>query len=147
MGRMEIMSYKGIKNSAWLTIAGSAIMSLICMYVSYGTLHDLALNCRLTGAILFPVTIDGTMAISMYVKVYFSKIGNDNIWPTVIMWFFVVNSIILNAIGATNLEEMYVYAMPAIGVLSCTELTSRIIEKLPVKKPVTRKKVVKNNVY
>jgi hypothetical protein len=133
------------KNVYNIMALGTISMSLICMAVSYGTLHEIAYNARLVAAPLFPIVIDGTMALAMFTRIYFRKIGKQSNIPVMIMAYFTVTSIILNAIGAQSIIEAYIYTAAPIGVLACTEITAAILEKAPTKKPIKRnasKKVV-----
>jgi hypothetical protein len=79
------------------------------------------------------------MALSMFIRVYFSKIGKDTKAPLLIMAFFTATSIIVNAVAARDALEVYIYAIAPIGVFACTELSAMIIEKKPVeKKPIKK---------
>lgn len=113
-------------------------MSLICMAVSYGAMLEVALMHRIAVAELFPIVVDGTMALSMFIRVYFSKIGKETKAPMLIMGFFTLTSIVVNAVAAKDVLEVYIYSIAPIGVFACTELSAMIIEKKPVDKK-TRK--------
>lgn len=109
------------------------VMAVISMGVSYGTLHEVAINARLVAAPLFPIMIDGTMAMAMFARIYFRKIGKKTLVPVMIMAYFTVTSIILNAIGAQSIVEAYIYTAAPIGVLTCTEIMGAILEKAPAR--------------
>ena len=113
-------------------------MSFICMIVSYGTMLEVAMMHRMAVAELFPLTVDGTMCLAMFIRVYFSKIGKDVRAPLLIMAFFTATSIFVNAVAARDALEMFIYSIAPIGVFSCTELSAMIIEKKPTKKTPTR---------
>jgi hypothetical protein len=112
-----------------LALTGTILMTFICMAVSYGAMHEVAMMHRIAVAELFPIVIDGTMALSMFIRVYFSKIGKDTKTPVLIMAFFTATSIIVNAVAAQDALEVYIYSIAPIGVFACTELCSMIIEK------------------
>ena len=77
------------------------------------------------------------MALGMFIRVYFSKIGKKTDKPLLITGFFTGSSIIVNACAATSLLEIYLFSLAPIGVFAATELTAMILEKtkVPRKKP------------
>lgn len=117
-----------------MALTGTIIMSFVCMAVSYGAMYNVAMMHQIAVAELFPLTVDGTMALAMFIRVYFSKIGKDTKAPLLIMAFFTATSIIVNAVAARDALEVYIYSIAPIGVFACTELSSMIIEKKPVEK-------------
>ena len=117
-----------------MALLGTIFMSFICMIVSYGTMLEVAMMHRMAVAELFPLTVDGTMCLAMFIRVYFSKIGKDVRAPLLIMAFFTATSIFVNAVAARDALEMFIYSIAPIGVFSCTELSAMIIEKKPIKK-------------
>lgn len=117
-----------------MALVGTVIMSFVCMAVSYGAMYHVAMMHSIAVAELFPLTVDGTMALSMFIRVYFSKIGKDTKAPLLIMAFFTATSIIVNAVAARDALEVYIYSIAPIGVFACTELSAMIIEKKPVEK-------------
>ena len=121
-----------------LALVGTVIMSFVCMAVSYGAMYHVAMMHSIAVAELFPLTVDGTMVLSMFIRVYFSKIGKDTKAPLLIMAFFTATSIIVNAVAARDALEVYIYSIAPIGVFACTELSAMIIEKKPVERK-TRK--------
>jgi len=123
-------------------MAGTIAMATIACAVSYGTLYELAVEHRIVVAFLFPIVVDGTMALSMFIRVYFSKIGKPSIIPAMILGFFTITSIVLNTLGAQDLTESYIYAIAPVSVFACTELCALIVEKQPV---VRKKRVVKKS--
>ena len=128
-----------------LALLGTIFMSFICMIVSYGAMLEVAMMHRVAVAELFPICVDGTMCLAMFIRVYFSKIGKDVKAPLLIMGFFTLTSIFVNAVAARSALEMFIYSIAPIGVFSCTELCAMIIEKKPVeKRKVTRKPVKKD---
>ncbi len=131
-----------MKTEFKLAISGTILMATIACAVSYGTLYDLAIQHRIVVAFLFPIMIDGTMALSMFIRVYFAKIGKLTIMPAMILGFFTFTSIVLNALGARNPVEMYIYAIAPIAVFACTELCALIVEKQPI---VSKRRVVKKS--
>jgi len=133
-----------MKTEFKMAISGTILMAIISCAVSYGTLYDLAIHHRIVVAFLFPIMIDGTIALSMFIRVYFSKIGKQTWLPAMILAFFTVTSITLNAIGARNLTEQYIYAIAPIAVFACTELCALIVEKQPIgnKRRVVKKSPV-----
>ena len=120
-----------------MALVGTVIMSFVCMAVSYGAMYHVAMMHSIAVAELFPLTVDGTMALSMFIRVYFSKIGKDTKAPLLIMAFFMATSIIVNAVAARDALEVYIYSIAPIGVFACTELSAMIIEKKPVEKKST----------
>ena len=104
------------------------------MIVSYGAMLEVAMMHRMAVAELFPLTVDGTMCLAMFIRVYFSKIGKDVRAPLLIMAFFTATSIFVNAVAARDALEMFIYSIAPIGVFSCTELSAMIIEKKPIEK-------------
>lgn len=121
-----------MKTEFKLAIGGTILMAIISCAVSYGTLHELAVTHRIVTAFLFPIMIDGTMALAMFIRVYFAKIGKISKSPAMILAFFTLTSIILNAIGAKELIEWYIYAIAPIAVFACTELCAIIVETSPL---------------
>lgn len=117
-----------------MALVGTVIMSFVCMAVSYGAMYHVAMMHSIAVAELFPLTVDGTMALSMFIRVYFSKIGKDTKAPLLIMAFFTATSIIVNAVAARDALEVYIYSIAPIGVFACTELSAMIIEKKPIEK-------------
>ena len=117
-----------------MALTGTIIMSFVCMAVSYGAMYNVAMMHQIAVAELFPLTVDGTMALAMFIRVYFSKIGKDTKAPLLIMAFFTATSIFVNAVAARDALEVYIYSIAPIGVFACTELSSMIIEKKPVEK-------------
>jgi hypothetical protein len=115
-----------------MALIGTITMSFICMAVSYGAMYEVAMMHRIAVAELFPLVVDGTMCLSMFIRVYFSKIGKPTQAPLLIMGFFTLTSIIVNAVAARDALEMYIYSIAPIGVFACTELSAMIIEKQPV---------------
>lgn len=115
-----------------LALGGTIFMSFICMAVSYGAMYEVAVMHRIAVAELFPLVVDGTMCLAMFIRVYFSKIGKPTQAPLLIMAFFTVTSIFVNAVAARDALEMFIYSIAPIGVLACTELSAMIIEKQPV---------------
>ena len=113
-------------------------MSFVCMAVSYGAMYNVAMMHQIAVAELFPLTVDGTMALAMFIRVYFSKIGKDTKAPLLIMAFFTATSIIVNAVAARDALEVYIYSIAPIGVFACTELSAMIIEKKPIEKKQTK---------
>jgi len=132
----------GMKKEFMWVMSGTILMATIACAVSYGTLYDLAVKHRIVVAFLFPIVVDGTMALSMFIRVYFSKIGKPSIIPAMILGFFTITSIALNTLGALNPIEAYIYAIAPISVFACTELCALIVEKspTPAKKRVSRAK-------
>ena len=126
-----------------LALTGTIIMSFICMAVSYGAMYEVAMMHRIAVAELFPLVVDGTMALSMFIRVYFSKIGKETKMPVLIMAFFTATSIIINAVAARDALEVYIYSIAPIGVFACTELSAMIIEKRPVEKRKVTRKIIK----
>lgn len=120
-------------------------MSFVCMAVSYGAMLEVAMMHRIAVAELFPLVVDGTMALSMFIRVYFSKIGKDTKAPLLIMAFFTATSIFVNAVAARDALEVYIYSIAPIGVFACTELSSMIIEKKPIEKKPRRKPQVRGS--
>lgn len=116
-----------------LALTGTIIMTFVCMAVSYGTMYEVAMMHHIPVAELFPIAIDGSMALGMFVRVYFSKIGKSTKESLLIMGFFTLTSIIVNAVAATNALEVYLFAIAPIGVFCSTELSSMIVEKAPTK--------------
>lgn len=104
------------------------------MAVSYGAMYEVAMTHRILVAELYPLVVDGTMALSMFIRVYFSKIGKDTKAPLLIMGFFTLTSIFVNAVAARDALEVFLYSIAPIGVFACTELSAMIIEKKPVEK-------------
>lgn len=117
-----------------MALLGTIFMSFICMIVSYGAMLEVAMMHRMAVAELFPLTVDGTMCLAMFIRVYFSKIGKDVRAPLLIMGFFTLTSIFVNAVAARDALEMFIYSIAPIGVFSCTELSAMIIEKKPIEK-------------
>jgi len=117
-----------------MALLGTIFMSFICMIVSYGAMFEVAMMHRIAVAELFPLTVDGTMCLAMFIRVYFSKIGKDVRAPLLIMGFFTLTSIFVNAVAARDALEMFIYSIAPIGVFSCTELSAMIIEKKPIEK-------------
>jgi len=117
-----------------LALSGTVLMTLICMAVSYGTMYEVAMMHQIPAAELFPIAIDGSMALAMFVRVYFSKIGKPSRETLLIMGFFTLTSILVNAVAAQNALEIYLFSIAPIGVFSSTELSALIIEKQPVEK-------------
>ena len=117
-----------------LALTGTILMSFVCMAVSYGAMYEVAMMHRIAVAELFPLTVDGTMCLAMFIRVYFSKIGKDTKAPLLIMAFFTATSIIVNAVAARDILEVYIFSIAPIGVFACTELSAMIIEKKPVEK-------------
>lgn len=128
-----------------LALTGTILMTFICMAVSYGAMLEVAMMHRIAVAELFPLVVDGTMALSMFIRVYFSKIGKDTKAPLLIMAFFTVTSIIVNAVAARDILEVYIYSIAPIGVFACTELSAMIIEKKPVEKKPRKKPQVRGS--
>lgn len=128
-----------------LALTGTILMTFICMAVSYGAMLEVAMMHRIAVAELFPLVVDGTMALSMFIRVYFSKIGKDTRAPLLIMAFFTVTSIIVNAVAARDILEVYIYSIAPIGVFACTELSAMIIEKKPVEKKPRKKTPVRGS--
>lgn len=128
-----------------LALTGTIIMSFVCMAVSYGAMYHVAMMHSIAVAELFPLTVDGTMALAMFIRVYFSKIGKDTKAPLLIMAFFTATSIIVNAVAARDALEVYIYSIAPIGVFACTELSSMIIEKKPVEKKPRKKPQVRGS--
>lgn len=126
-----------------LALTGTMIMTAICMAVSYGSMLEVAMMHRIAVAELFPLVVDGTMALSMFIRVYFSKIGKPTKMPVLIMAFFTATSIIVNAVAAQDILEVYIYAIAPIGVFACTELSAMVVEKQPTeRKSKPRRKIV-----
>ncbi len=128
-----------------MALTGTIIMSFVCMAVSYGAMLEVAMMHRIAVAELFPLVVDGTMALSMFIRVYFSKIGKDTKAPLLIMAFFTATSIFVNAVAARDALEVYIYSIAPIGVFACTELSSMIIEKKPIEKKPRRKPQVRGS--
>lgn len=128
-----------------MALVGTVIMSFVCMAVSYGAMYHVAMMHSIAVAELFPLTVDGTMALSMFIRVYFSKIGKDTKAPLLIMAFFTATSIFVNAVAARDALEVYIYSIAPIGVFACTELSSMIIEKKPIEKKPRRKPQVRGS--
>ena len=121
-----------------MALLGTIFMSFICMIVSYGAMLEVAMMHRMAVAELFPLTVDGTMCLAMFIRVYFSKIGKDVRAPLLIMGFFTLTSIFVNAVAARDALEVYIYSIAPIGVFACTELSAMIIEKKPIEKKQTK---------
>ena len=126
-----------------LALLGTIFMTFICMIVSYGAMLEVAMMHRMAVAELFPLTVDGTMCLAMFIRVYFSKIGKDVRAPLLIMGFFTLTSIFVNAVAARDALEMFIYSIAPIGVFSCTELSAMIIEKKPIEMKPTKKTPVR----
>lgn len=128
-----------------MALTGTIIMSFVCMAVSYGAMYNVAMMHQIAVAELFPLTVDGTMALAMFIRVYFSKIGKDTKAPLLIMSFFTLTSIFVNAVAARDILEVYIYSIAPIGVFACTELSAMIIEKKPVEKKPRKKTPVRGS--
>lgn len=122
-----------------LALIGTMIMSVICMAVSYDAMKAVAVMHNVVNTDLFPITIDGTMCLAMFIRVYFSKIGKETWAPLLIMAFFTATSVIVNAVAAKDILEVYIFSIAPIGVFACTELSAMIIEKKPVERRTSRK--------